>query len=61
MMVLRGLGVSVGFFDCFSMIIVLSNKVKYNRDVSSLQVPISSLQEADFDQKSAIFGFFWLS
>ena len=54
MMVLRGLGVSVGFFYCFSMIIVLSNKVKYNRDVSSLQ-------EADFDRKSAIFGLFWLS
>ena len=57
-MVTRGLGVSVGLFDCFSMILALGNKVKYNRVISSLQVPISSLQEADFDWKSAIFSFF---
>ena len=54
---LEGIGC---IFTRLSFVIVLSNKVKHTGDVSSLQVPISSLQGDYFHWKQAIFGLFWL-
>ena len=50
------LRVSDGVFNCFCIGIVISNKVKHTGDVSSLQVSISSLQEASFHWNLAILG-----
>ena len=50
------LRISDGVFNWFCIGIVISNKVKHTGDVSSLQVSISSLQEASFHWNLAILG-----